>query len=181
MEGRGTGSAGLERAEAYAVDQLQKSGLAPAGTDAYYQRIKFESRQVVEADSSASLVRNGKAVPLTLGEDAFFAALVDLAPKVEAPLVFLGYGISDPEKNYNDFAGLDLKGKVAVTISGAPGGIKAPSLDQRWRQFRDGDHAPRRAFKHQCAIGLLAAKRTCPRYQSFFPHQTGPVQPDAPR
>src|SRR5438034_6968019 len=50
MEGRGTSSAGLQRAEAYVVDQLQKSGLAPAGIDGYYQRIKFESRQVVEKD-----------------------------------------------------------------------------------------------------------------------------------
>ena len=123
MEGRGTGTPGLERAEAYVVDQLRKSGLDPAGTSGYYQPIRLEARQVVESDSSASLVRNGKAEPLALGEDAFFAPLVDLAPKAEAPLVFLGYGINVPEKNYNDFAGLDLKGKVAVTMPGTPEGI----------------------------------------------------------
>src|SRR5579871_6653573 len=93
MEGRGTGTPGLQRAEAYAVGQLKKAGLAPAGTDGYYQKIKLESRQTVEAESSASLVRNGKVEALTLGEDAFFAALVDLAPQVEAPLVFVGYGL----------------------------------------------------------------------------------------
>jgi len=143
MEGRGTGTPGLERAEAYVVDQLRKSGLDPAGTSGYYQPIRLEARQVVESDSSASLVRNGKAEPLALGEDAFFAPLVDLAPKAEAPLVFLGYGINVPEKNYNDFAGLDLKGKVAVTMPGTPEGIDghlaAHSVDisERWKNLRN--------------------------------------------
>jgi hypothetical protein len=143
MEGRATGSPGLQRAEAYVVDQLRKSGLAPAGTDGYYQRIKLETRQPIEKDSSAALVRNGKAEPLVLGEDAAFMGLFDLAPQVEAPLVFLGYGLNVPEKNYDDFAGLDLRGKVAVTMSGGPEGIAGPlaahHMDnaRHWKQFRD--------------------------------------------
>src|SRR5439155_22796937 len=60
MEGRGTGTPGLERAEAYVVGQLQKSGLAPAGPNGYYQPVSFESREVVQSDSSAALVRSGK-------------------------------------------------------------------------------------------------------------------------
>ena len=55
-----------------------------------------------------------------LGEDAMFSTRVDLAPEVDAPLVFVGYGLRVPEKDYDDFAGLDLKGKVAVIISGSP-------------------------------------------------------------
>jgi hypothetical protein len=79
MEGRGTGTQGLQRAEAYVVEQLQKSGLAPAGTNGYYQPIKLESREFQEAGSSASLVRNGNAEPLVLGEDAYFSTQFDLA------------------------------------------------------------------------------------------------------
>src|ERR1700752_4725052 len=60
MEGRETGSAGLSRAEAYVVDQLKQAGLQPAGTDGYYQTVKFQSRVIVEKDSSLALVRNGK-------------------------------------------------------------------------------------------------------------------------
>ncbi|MFY9527710.1 MAG: M28 family metallopeptidase [Candidatus Acidiferrales bacterium] len=120
MEGRETGSAGLRAAEAYVVDELKKSGLEPAGTDGYYQPVKFESRQIVESDSSAVLIRDCKSEPLTLGEDAMFSTRVDLAPEIEAPLVFVGYGLSIPEKNYDDFAGLDLKGKVAVVFVGSP-------------------------------------------------------------
>src|ERR1039458_10025868 len=65
MEGRETGSAGLRRAEAYIVDQLKQAGLQPAGTDGYYQKAKFQSRQIIEKDSSLALVRNGKVEPLT--------------------------------------------------------------------------------------------------------------------
>lgn len=138
MEGRGTGTPGLERAEAYVVDQLRKSGLAPAGTDGYYQRVKIESRQVAGTDSSAALVRNGKVEALMLGDDAVFNPLVDLESNVEAPLVFLGYGASDAEKNYDDFAGLDLKGKIAVIFAAEPPvGINVPRLEERWKLFRN--------------------------------------------
>src|SRR5579872_2288317 len=99
MEGRETGSEGLRRAEAYIVDQLKQEGLQPAGTDGYYQTAKFQSREIVEKDSSLALVRDGKAEPLTLGEDAFFSTRVDLAPELQAQLVFVGYGLSIPERN----------------------------------------------------------------------------------
>src|SRR5689334_21138224 len=72
MEGRETGSEGLKKAEAYVVEQLKKAGLEPAGTNGFYQPVKFESRQIVEQASSAALIRNGKLEPLALGEDVFF-------------------------------------------------------------------------------------------------------------
>src|SRR5580704_7821274 len=60
MEGRETGSAGLQRAEAYIVEQLKQAGLQPAGTNGYYQIARFQSREIVEKDSSLALVRGGK-------------------------------------------------------------------------------------------------------------------------
>jgi hypothetical protein len=77
MEGRETGSAGLRRAEAYIVEQLKSDGLEPVGTKGFYQPVKFESRQIIEKDSSLALVRDGKAQPLTLGDDAIFSTRVD--------------------------------------------------------------------------------------------------------
>jgi Zn-dependent M28 family amino/carboxypeptidase len=142
MEGRETGSAGLRRAEAYIVDQLKVAGLQPAGSDGFYQPVKFESRQIVEKDSSLALVRNGKVEPLTLGEDAYFSTRVDLAPELQAPLVFVGYGLSIPEKNYDDLAGLDLNGKVAVILNGLPADIPGSlgshyqSAAERWKTLR---------------------------------------------
>src|SRR5882762_6096604 len=61
MEGRETGSAGLRRAQAYVVDQLTKSGIEPAGSDGFYQPVKLVQRLVIEKNSSAALVRDGKS------------------------------------------------------------------------------------------------------------------------
>jgi Zn-dependent M28 family amino/carboxypeptidase len=139
MEGRETGSAGLQRAEAYIVEQLKQAGIQPAGSDGYYQQIKFQSREIVEKDSSVVLVRDGKAEPLILGEDVFFSTRVDLAPELQAPLVFVGYGLRIPEKNYDDLAGLDLNGKVAVILGGSPAEIPGPLAShyqtpvERWK------------------------------------------------
>ena len=142
MEGRETGSKGLEEAEAYVVSQLKQAGAESAGTNGYYQPVRFESRQIAEKDSSLALIHDGKAESLTLGEDAFFGTRVDLAPSVEAPLVFVGWGLTIPEQNYDDLAGLDLKGKVAVLINGAPADIPGAlaahyqASAQRWAAFR---------------------------------------------
>ena len=72
------------------------------------------------------MVRSGKVEKVTLGDDAILSTRVDLAPKVDAPLVFAGYGMRVPEMNYDDFAGLDVKGKVIVTFSGSPSNIPGP-------------------------------------------------------
>jgi len=125
MEGRETGSPGLERASAYVVEQLKKSGLQPAGHKGYYQQVKLVSREIDESGSSMELVRDGNVQFVKLGEDAMFSTRVDLAPTTEAPLVFVGYGLSVPEKNYDDYAGLNVKGKVAVIFSGSPEAMPA--------------------------------------------------------
>lgn len=146
MEGRETGSEGLRKAEAYIVEQAKKDGLEAAGSKeqagtSFYQPVKLESRQIVEKDSSLALVRDGKQQPLTLGEDAMFSTRADLAPEVEAPLVFVGYGLTVPEKNYDDLAGLDLKDKVAVMVTGSPADMPPAlashyqSSGERWKSL----------------------------------------------
>src|SRR5229473_2154764 len=125
MEGRETGSPGLAKAAAYIVQQAQKDGLQPAGSDGFYQPVKLRSKQIDESQSSLTLVRSGKEEPLVLGEDASLSTRVDLAPVVDAPLVFVGYGLQVPESQHDDFAGLDLKGKVAVIFSGSTSDMSA--------------------------------------------------------
>lgn len=139
MEGRETGSAGLQRAEAYVVEQLKQDGVEPAGTDGYDQPVKFEVRQIVEKNSSVALIHDGKSEPLVLGEDAYFNTRVKLAPEVEAPLVFIGYGLKIPEKNYDDLTSLDLNGKVVVIFGGSPAEMPGAlashyqSASERWK------------------------------------------------
>jgi Zn-dependent M28 family amino/carboxypeptidase len=89
----------------------------------YLQPVAFDARRIVESQSSLELIRKGHAERLSLGEDATIALRANPADSVEAPLVFAGYGLSVPEMKFDDFAGLDLKGKIVVTISGGPSSI----------------------------------------------------------
>jgi len=142
MEGRETGSPGLRRAEAYLVEQLKMNELEPAGASGFYQPMEFESRQIVEANSSLALINKGQVEPLTLGDDAIFSTRVDLASSLHAPLAFVGYGLSVPEKGYDDLAGQDLKGKVAVMMAGAPAELPGPlashysTQSERWKALK---------------------------------------------
>ncbi|HWC18121.1 MAG TPA: M28 family metallopeptidase [Terriglobales bacterium] len=142
MEGRETGSAGLQRAEKYVVNQLKESGVDPGGEGSYYQTVKLIARFIDEKNSSMALVKDGKAEPLTLGEDAFFSTRVDLASDVEAPLVFVGYGLKVPEADYDDLSGVDLKGKIAVVFTGIPSTVPGPlgshyqTAAERWKVLK---------------------------------------------
>ena len=143
MEGRDTGSDGLKRAQAYAVKQFETAGLQPAGIDGYYQPVKFIVRDIVEKDSSLALVKkDGATEPLVLGDDAYFSTRVRLAPSVDAPLVFVGYGLQVPENHYDELAGLDVKGKVVVMLAGSPADIPSAlashyqSAGVRWAGLR---------------------------------------------
>jgi Zn-dependent M28 family amino/carboxypeptidase len=144
MEGRETGSEGLKQAEAYVVEQLKKDGLEPAGTEGFYQPVSFTAREINEKESHAVLVRNGSEEPLVLGEDAYFSTSVDVSPnEVSAPLVFIGNGLKIPEVNLDELAGLDLKNKIVVYISGSPASVPSAlsahyqQAGVRWKALRD--------------------------------------------
>jgi Zn-dependent M28 family amino/carboxypeptidase len=142
LEGRDTGSSGERAAQAYAVEQLKSAGAEPAGVNGFYQPVKFVSRQIVEKDCSLTLIRDGKREPLTLGEDAIISTRVMPAREVEAPLVFVGYGLKVAEKNYDDFAGVDVRGKIIVIFSGSPSEIPGAlashyqTAAERWKVLR---------------------------------------------
>ena len=155
MEGRETGSEGLRKAAAYIVDQLKSAGVEAAGSDGYYQPVKLISRQIDESGSSLSLIRNSATENLTLGEDAMFSTRADLAPELEAPLVFVGYGLNVPEKKYNDFAGLDLKGKVAVMISGSPSEMPS-ALAAHYQSMAERSRILRAAG----AVGIISDRKS---------------------
>jgi Zn-dependent M28 family amino/carboxypeptidase len=146
MEGRDTGSPGHKRAAEFVAAEFKKAGLEPAGVNGYIQPVMFKSRRILEEKSSLVLVPSsgGAAKPeaLTLGEDATISMRVDPAPSLEAPLVFVGYGLNIPERNINDFAGLNLKGAIVVYISATPKSLPGPlqahfgSAAERWQMYR---------------------------------------------
>ena len=138
LEGRNTGSEGHKKAVEYVVAQFERDGLKPAGEKGFTQSIQFKTKQLDESKSSLSLERNGKEQALKLGEDAIIGTRVDPLPSVEAGLVFVGYGLRAPESNYDDFAGLDTQGKIAVYLGGGPSSMPSAlaahyqSAGQRW-------------------------------------------------
>lgn len=126
LQGRGLGTPGFAKASDYVAGQFQKAGLKPAGAAGYFQPIAFDVREIVEEKSTVSLVRAGKTEPVKLGEEANISLRGDPGHDIDAPAVFVGYGLTVPEKNYDDFAGQDLKGKIAVYLNGGPADIPGP-------------------------------------------------------
>jgi Peptidase family M28 len=126
LEGRNTGSVGHRKAAEYVAGEFARHGLKPAGTDGFLQPVHFISRTIDESHSSLSLVTATGPAPLTLGTDAIISLRIDPAPMVEAELVFAGHGLSIPEANHDDFAGLDVRGKLVVYLAGAPPSIPGP-------------------------------------------------------
>lgn len=143
LEGRNTGTEGYRKAVAYVASQFDRFGLKPAGTSSWEQPVKFETRTLVPDQSSMELVRDNAAEPLTPGRDATLSSRGEATDQLTAPMVFVGYGLVIPEANYNDLAGLDLHGKIAVYVN-APGPVQASgnvkshysSAVERWTALR---------------------------------------------
>lgn len=150
LEGRLTGSPGHRKAVEYAAQQLKKAGLKPAGTDGYFQPVSFVRQLIDESHSKLELLRGGTAEQLSFADDSYLVPVPDLASNLEAPLVFVGYGLTVPEKGIEDLKGLDLKGKVVVYLYGAPSFLPGPlsahaqSIAERWR-----------ALKEAAAVGVV--------------------------
>lgn len=142
LQGRMTGSGGYQAAAGYVAEQFKKEGLTAAGTVGFFQPVKFRSLEVDEGYSSVELEQGSKTTPLTLGKEVILSAAGDWVDQVDAQAVFVGYGISAPEVNYDDFAGLDLHGKIAVYLAGGPDTIQDPlraheeSSGERWKAMR---------------------------------------------
>jgi Zn-dependent M28 family amino/carboxypeptidase len=121
LEGRNTGSAGYLKAAEYVARAFQAAGLDPAGTDGYFQDVALDVRQMDEEHSSLAVVAaDGRVEPLVLGEDALLSARSDAGTSSNLPAAFVGYGFAVPELHFDELAGIDLHGKVAVYLAGAP-------------------------------------------------------------
>jgi Zn-dependent M28 family amino/carboxypeptidase len=151
MEGRQTGSPGYDRAVAYVIGRLKAEGLKPAGLKGYLQPVTFEQQVVDQAASHVELLAaDGAATPLKVGDDMLIAAGASSRPALaDAALVFIGYGLHLPAQGYDDFAGQDLRGKIAVVLSGGPGDISGPIKS-------DARSARNKALAKAGAIGVIA-------------------------
>ena len=150
MEGRLTGSPGYDRAAQYVIGRLKEEGLKPAGINGYLQPVALEQQLVDQDASRASLsAADGASTSLKLGEQMLIAAGGGPRPaKIDAPLVFIGYGLNLPKHGHDDFAGLDLKGKIVVVVSGGPAELPG-ALKSHARFERNA------ALNKQGALGII--------------------------
>ena len=122
LEGRATGTRGYDLAARYVAAQLAMLGLQPAGDDgSYYQAVPLLESTLDEGTLTIH-PKSGAARPLQVRDDFLMGGdLLRTSARVEAPLVFAGYGVSAPELQHDDYAGRDVRGKVVVVLSNAPG------------------------------------------------------------
>lgn len=124
LEGRATGSPGEKLSAEYIAGQFKKNKVKPRGTNGNY----FQEFQIVTlrmAKDSTSLFING--LPLFLFKDFYPISLSANRKLVDSKMLKVGYGISAPELNYDDYAGKDVKGKVVVINISTPDSAKAHS------------------------------------------------------
>ena len=124
LQGRETGSTGYAVAADYVAAQFRSIGLQPAGEKgSWFQQVPFR-RASLAAPPKLSLTIGGKAVVLTQGRDAALRPSATIkAIRQTAPFVFVGYGLTDARHGFNDYAGIDVRGKIAVVLTGAPKGL----------------------------------------------------------
>jgi Zn-dependent M28 family amino/carboxypeptidase len=124
LEGRGLGSAGYESALKHVETTIRSYGLVPAGeAGGFRQRVPLRNSVVVEDGSSMAVRTAAGTKTLAYGKDFLLGAdaLRDEVAIDDAPVVFVGYGVSAPSLGYDDYgSGADIKGKVVAYLSGAP-------------------------------------------------------------
>lgn len=122
LEGRGTGQRGADLTVSYLETQALLAGLKPVRGNSFRQSVQIAGVKSLPQDSSLQAVTaDGKAVPLAFGPDWVWATGDSVAAHTfDAPLVFVGYGITAPEEGWNDFKGTDVKGKIVVMMVNDP-------------------------------------------------------------
>jgi Zn-dependent M28 family amino/carboxypeptidase len=167
FEGRGPGTAGETKTVAYLIQQMQALGLDPGGALKDGKRGWTQDVPLARSENGPlklSLTAGGRTDALTQGEQVTIRSngtgltQVDIA---NAPLVFVGYGVKAPERNWDDFKGADLKGKIAVVLVNDPDfetgsgdfGGKAMTYYGRWT-YKYEEAA------RQGALGVLVVHET---------------------
>ena len=122
LEGRGTGQKGGERAAAYVAQEFSSYGLLPAGENGtYFQNVPMVGVKTLPETVFVLAPANGEEKPLKLLDDYVTANEQQTESAViDAPIVFVGYGITAPEYRWDDYKGYDLKGRVALLFVNQP-------------------------------------------------------------
>ncbi|MEO9634833.1 MAG: M28 family metallopeptidase [Parasphingorhabdus sp.] len=122
FEGRAPGTAGEDRTIGYLIGRFEALGLEPGGVDGTWTQAVPLLHTVLGEPEKLSISMNGETTNLNAGKDIYVSTLQpkDRAVVGDAEMVFVGYGVTAPERGWDDFKGVDLKGKVAVFLVNDP-------------------------------------------------------------
>lgn len=163
LEGRGPGTRGAELAAEYIATQFALDGVKPAGENGtYFQSVPLMAVHTVEDKTKFAFVpASGERMELAYGTEIVSKDQTgEPTADIDAPLVFVGYGIHAPEYHWDDYAGVDVKGKIALVIVNEP-----PSNDERFFKGRALTYYGRWTYKYEeaarrGAVGVLIVHRT---------------------
>src|SRR5580700_5203936 len=129
LQGRAPGTAGYDIAARYVATELEGMGVDPAVYGSWFQAVPLQKAVTNETASSLVLTLNGKEQELADAKDyilsTWFASPAGKGGSkaesdVSAPSVFVGFGVTAPDQKYDDYAGVDVRGKIVVGFYGAP-------------------------------------------------------------
>ncbi|MCP9769601.1 M20/M25/M40 family metallo-hydrolase [Lacihabitans sp. LS3-19] len=126
--GRKPGKPGYQMAVDYVVKEYKSMGILPAGENREYtQKVVLRNSKLIKENTSLSFVEaDGSKKALVLGEDYLIAPNPENPSVIfKSPLVFVGSGIDAPELGFNDYKGIDVKGKICVVLQKSPDNVPA--------------------------------------------------------
>jgi len=153
LEGRGTGTRGYDLAAKFVAAELEAMGVEPAGDNGtFLQSVPFRSFSALEDQTTLSLVREGREERLAFPSDFLSRGDASRAEtSVEAPVVYVGFGVTAPDQGYDDYKNVDARGKIVAMVFGAPKTFE-PALRAH---YASRDTKRENASLHG-AVGLLA-------------------------
>ena len=157
MEGRESGTRGYDLAANYIATQYRRMGLVPAGdNDSYFQDVPLISARRVEGSSRMILHRKSgdeaDDEEFVYAKDFLMSGSISFVESsTTVPLIFVGFGVDAPDSDYNDFDGLDLTGKIAVVIGGAPA-----TLNHNERAYYSSSLVKLKSLVDAGAVGIIS-------------------------
>ncbi len=152
LKGRDTGSEGYRIAANYVAAEFAQLGLAPAGVNGgYFQEVPFKTAKLDVDTAVMTVTVDGEEKTLIAGDDFYMSGEVNVpSGDVAGDIVFVGYGIHAPDLGHDDLAGVDLEGKIALAISGAPG-----SFNSEIRAHHGSSGTKKSELARRGAVGTL--------------------------
>ena len=168
LEGRETGSRGYDIAAHYVATQFMQYGVLPKGERVgYLQSVPLKATRMVQESPRVEIIGTNGSVTLTYLDDYLVSgSLLEDSSAVEAPLVFVGYGIEADRFNHHDYANVDVKGKIVVVLGGKPSSLPT----EEGAHFGSGEHK-RSMAAERGAVGMISLQT--PVGEKNFPFVKG--------